>query len=81
MNIIRGTGTSGLKGIKVKRDNQVVNLKDVKFDLVTEKMVSQGIGLRNSTNIYQDPIIRKYRMTGSFECRYNCITGAIEPNF
>ena len=48
------------------------------FDLVTEKMVSQGIGLRNSTNIYQDP---KYRMTGSFECRYNCITGAIEPNF
>lgn len=51
------------------------------FDLVTEKMVSQGIGLRNNTNIYQDPIIKKYRMTGSFECRYNCITGAIEPNF
>ena len=51
------------------------------FDLVTSIMVNNDIGLRNSTNIYQDPIIKKYRITGSFECRYNCITGVLEPNF
>lgn len=51
------------------------------FDKIKETMALNDIGLRNSTTIYQDPIIKKYRITGSFECRYNCITKTIEPNF
>lgn len=51
------------------------------IDKVTQVMCENGIGVRNTTNIYQDPITQKYRITGSFECRYNCITGVLEPNF
>lgn len=51
------------------------------YDLVKQKLIENDLGLRNNTSIYQDPITQKYRITGNFECRYNCITGVLEPNF
>lgn len=51
------------------------------FDKIKEKLADLGIGLRNSTAIYQDPITKKYRISGNFECRFNCITNVIEQNF
>lgn len=51
------------------------------FDLVRQKMVENDIGYRGNTSIYQDPSTLKYRITGNFECRYNCITNTLERNF
>ena len=51
------------------------------FDNITKKLQDHNLGLRNSTVIYQDPITKKYRLTGSFEGRYNCITDLIEQSF
>ena len=51
------------------------------FDNITKKLQDYNLGLRNSTVIYQDPITKKYRLTGSFEGRYNCITDMIEQSF
>ena len=51
------------------------------YDLVKSKLIENDLGLRSNTAIYQDPITQKYRITGNFECRYNCITGVLEPNF
>ena len=50
-------------------------------DKIKEKMIENDIGLRSDTSIYQDPITKKYRITCNFECRYNCITNTLEPNF
>lgn len=51
------------------------------FGDVVGGMTDLNLGLRNSTPIYQDPITKKFRLSGSFEGRFNCLTGEIERNF
>lgn len=51
------------------------------FDSIKEIMYENDINLRSSTVIFQDAVTQKYRISGNFECRFNCITNSIERNF
>ena len=62
MNIIRGSGTSGLKGIEYKRDNIIRPLLDCKRDIVEEyckaKKLNPKFDESNKENIYTRNKIR-----------------------
>lgn len=50
------------------------------FDKIIIDLSKMNIMLVNNTPNFQDPITKKWRKTGNFETRYNCIANTYEIN-